>query len=129
MRTRSRSRRSLSRPRRPEKPKPPPELQPEEPVPEPLAKPLVQPVQRWPIRLKLGRLLVPIVTYCVAAVAHGAVVRLHGNTCGVDLFNISTWNNAIFTVGSTWCRGLSAVVQATTVLSENSAVHMLSWLM
>ena len=129
MRTRSRSRRSLSRPRRPEpkKPKVPevPEPQPEKPEP----KPLVQPVQRWPIRLKLGRLLVPIVTYCVAAVAHGAVVRLHGNTCGVDLFNISTWNNAIFTVGSTWCRGLSAVVQATTVLSENSAVHMLSWLM
>lgn len=123
MRTRSRSRRSRSRPRRPqpEKPKPPPE------APVTLAKPLVRPIQRRPI--PLGRLLVPIVTYCAAAVAHGAVVRLHGNTCGVDLFNISTWNHAIFTVGSTWCRGLSAVVQATTVLSENSAVHMLSWLM
>jgi hypothetical protein len=75
------------------------------------------------------RLLVPVATYCTAAVAHGAVVRLHGNTCGVDLFAVSTWHNAIFTVGSTWCRGLAAVVQATTVLSDHSAVHLLSLLL
>jgi hypothetical protein len=38
----------------------------------------------------------------------------------------STWHNAVFTVGSTWCRGLSTVIQGTTILSEHAAVHLLS---
>lgn len=75
-----------------------------------------------------SRVLLPVVTYGVSALVHGAVVNLHGTSCGVSLFDFANWHKALFTVGSTWCRGLAVVVHGTTLLNEHSAVHLLSLL-
>ena len=72
------------------------------------------------------RILLPVVTYGASALVHGAVVNLHGTSCGVCLFDFANWHKALFTVGSTWCRGLAVVVHGTTLLNEHSAVHLLS---
>jgi hypothetical protein len=75
-----------------------------------------------------SRVLLPVVTYGTSALVHGAVVHLHGTSCGVSLFDFHNWHRAVFTVGSTWCRGLAVVVHGTTLLNEHSAVHLLSLL-
>lgn len=79
-------------------------------------------------RSLVSRVLLPVVTYGTSALVHGAVVHLHGTSCGVSLFDFHNWHRAVFTVGSTWCRGLAVVVHGTTLLNEHSAVHLLSLL-
>jgi hypothetical protein len=74
------------------------------------------------------RVLLPVVTYGASAIVHGAVVHLHGTSCGVCLWDYRHWHLALFTTGSTWCRALSVVMQGTTLLNEHSAVHLLSLL-
>jgi hypothetical protein len=79
-------------------------------------------------RSVLARVLLPIMTYAVSAIVHGAVVHLHGTSCGVSLWDYANWHTALFTAGSTWCRGLAVAVHGTTLLNEHSAVHLLSLL-
>ena len=107
---------------------------PVQPVVEPAVEPVAEPVALQQVVVKprsrslASRILLPIVTYGASAIVHGAVVNLHGTSCGVSLFDITNWHKALFTVGSTWCRGLSVVVHGTTLLNEHSAVHLLSLL-
>lgn len=96
-----------------------------EPVAEPVAEPVVAVVKP---RSVASRVLLPVVTYGASALVHGAVVHLHGTSCGVSLLDFANWHRALFTVGSTWCRALAVVVHGTTLLNEHSAVHLLSLL-
>jgi len=133
---RARSRTPAPRRRRPKRVVP----EPVEPVvavePEVVGEPVVavEPVAVEPVvavvkpRSLASRVLLPVVTYGASALVHGAVVHLHGTSCGVSLFDFHNWHRAVFTVGSTWCRGLAVVVHGTTLLNEHSAVHLLSLL-
>ena len=94
-----------------------------------VAKAVVEPVVAVvKLRSLASRVLLPVVTYGASALVHGAVVHLHGTSCGVSLLDVANWHRALFTVGSTWCRALAVVVHGTTLLNEHSAVHLLSLL-
>jgi hypothetical protein len=123
---RARSRTPAPRRRRPKRVVPEP-VEPVVAVVEPVVEPVVA-VAKPVSRSLASRVLLPVVTYGASALVHGAVVHLHGTSCGVSLFDFHNWHKALFTVGSTWCRGLAVVVHGTTLLNEHSAVHLLSLL-
>ena len=82
---------------------------------------------RWTFRMYPWMWI--IATYMAAALGTGSVVRVYGNTCGVDAWNPATWSNAILTAGSSWCRALQTLSAAGTYLTEHWALHTVGMMM
>ena len=59
-----------------------------------------------------------------AILGGGSVIRLYGETCGVNIFDPSTWLRATMTIGSPWCKALNWVGYMSTSIVEHLWFHM-----
>lgn len=58
-----------------------------------------------------------------AILGGGSLIRLYGESCGLSLFDPSTWLRAIITIGSPWCKALNWVGYMTTSIVEHLWLH------
>merc|ERR1712146_455315 len=54
----------------------------------------------------------------------GSMIRLYGNTCGLNLLDPSSWLRAFVTIGSPWCRALNWVGYMSTSIVEHLWFHL-----
>ena len=54
----------------------------------------------------------------------GSMIRLYGNTCGLNLLDPSSWLRAFVTIGSPWCRALNWVGYMATSIVEHLWFHL-----
>ena len=54
----------------------------------------------------------------------GSMIRLYGNTCGLNLLEPSSWLRAFVTIGSPWCRVLNWVGYMATSIVEHLWFHL-----
>ena len=59
----------------------------------------------------------------------GSLIRLYGNTCGLNIMNPSSWLTAFVTIGSPWCKVLNWVGYMTTSIVEHLWFHLFGVLM
>ena len=59
-----------------------------------------------------------------AILGGGSVIRLYGETCGLNIFDPSTWLRATMTIGSPWCKALNWVGYMSTSIVEHLWLHM-----
>ena len=70
-------------------------------------------------------LLSPYVLVLLGAVfGGGSLIRVYGNTCGLNIFDPGSWLLAFVTIGSPWCRALNWVGYMTTSIVEHIWFHL-----
>ena len=55
----------------------------------------------------------------------GSIIRLYGNTCGLTIFDISSWGSSMMLIGSPWCHGLNWLGHMSTKIVENIWSHFM----
>ena len=58
----------------------------------------------------------------------GSLIRFYGQTCGLNLFDWTTWGTAFITIGSPYCKGLNWICYTTTSIVEHLWLHLLGLL-
>ena len=51
--------------------------------------------------------------------AHGILINVYGQTCGLSLFNPTSWLYYIVTSGSPWCRMLNHCIYMTDTIVQH----------
>jgi hypothetical protein len=56
----------------------------------------------------------------------GTIIKLYGETCGIDIFTPSTWIRSALLMGSPYCRMLNYIGQISGSIMENMWVHIVT---
>lgn len=59
----------------------------------------------------------------------GIVVRMYGNTCGIDITSPTSWPFSLILIGSPWCNHLAKLALWMTTAIENMWVVLCTLLM
>lgn len=60
----------------------------------------------------------------LAILGGGSLIRLYGETCGLNILDPSTWLRATITIGSPWCKALNWVGYMATSIVEHLWLHL-----
>ena len=59
-----------------------------------------------------------------AILGGGSMIRLYGQTCGLNIFEPYSWLRATITIGSPWCKALNWVGYMATSVVEHLWLHL-----
>ena len=59
-----------------------------------------------------------------AILGGGSMIRLYGQTCGINIFEPYSWLRATITIGSPWCKALNWVGYMATSVVEHLWLHL-----
>jgi hypothetical protein len=60
----------------------------------------------------------------VAILGGGCMIRLYGETCGLNILEPSTWLKSTVSIGSPWCKTLNLVGYIATNIVEHIWLHL-----
>ena len=61
----------------------------------------------------------------LSVIGGGSIIRLYGDTCGLNIFDPSTWLRATVIIGSPWCKGLNWLGYTATCIVEHLWLHLI----
>jgi hypothetical protein len=61
----------------------------------------------------------------LSIIGGGSIIRLYGDTCGLNVFDPTTWLRAAVVIGSPWCKGLNWLGYTATCIVEHLWLHLI----
>ena len=74
------------------------------------------------------RYFIPVthITVLILSVFIGSsLIRLYGNTCGINILDPATWLRIVTVAGSPWCKALNWTSYATTHIIDHMWLHII----
>lgn len=60
----------------------------------------------------------------LAVFGGGSIIKLYGDTCGLSIFQPTSWLSSMILIGSPWCKGLNWLGHISTNIIENIWYHL-----